>query len=69
MTLKLDPKKQAQEVIFSQKLKKTLHSPLNSNNNFVKQVQKFQKHLGVYLDGKLDFRDHLWNMLQTGKIL
>ena len=41
MTLKLDPKKQAQEVIFSQKLKKTLHSPLNSNNNFVKQVQKF----------------------------
>ena len=68
MTLKLDPKKQAQEFIFSQKLKNTLHPPLNSNNKFVKQVQ-FQKHLGVYLDGKLDFRDHLWNMLQTGKML
>ena len=40
-----------QEVIFSRKIKKTSHPPLNFNNNSVKQVQ-FQKYLGVYLEGK-----------------
>ena len=58
MTFNPDPNKQAQEVIFSRKVKKTSHPPLNFNNNSVKQVQ-FQKHLGVYLDHKLDFREHL----------
>ena len=56
ITFNLDPKKRAQEVIFSQKIKKTLHPPLNSDKDFIKQVQ-FQKHLGVYLDCELDFRD------------
>ena len=63
MTFNPDPNKQAQEVIFSCKIKKTSHSPLNFNINSVKQVQ-FQKHLGVYLDGKLDFREHLQNMFK-----
>ena len=58
MTFNPDPNKQAQEFIFSRKIKKTSNPPLNFNNNSVKQVQ-FQKHLGVYLDDKLDFREHL----------
>ena len=57
MTFNPDPNKQAQEVIFSRIIKKTSQPPLNFNNNSVKQVQ-FQKHLGVYVDDKLDFREH-----------
>ena len=60
MTFNPDPSKQAQEVIFSRKTKKASHPPLKFNNNSVKQVQ-FQKHLGLYLDNKLDFREHLRN--------
>ena len=55
------PNKQAQEVIFSCKTIRTLHLPLNFNSNSVQQVH-FQKHLGIYLDGKSDFREHLQNM-------
>ena len=39
MNFNPDPKKQAQEVVFSHKIKKTSHPPLNFNNNSVKQVQ------------------------------
>ena len=63
MTFNPDPNKQAQEVIFSFFLKKASHPPLKFNNNSVKQVQ-FQKHLGVYLDGKLEFFEHLQNMFK-----
>ena len=63
MTFNPDPKKQAQEVIFSRKIKKTLQPPLNFNNNFAKQVQ-FQKYLGVYLDNRLDFREHFQNIFK-----
>ena len=56
MSFKPHPNKQTQEVIFSSKKKS--HHPLNSNNNSVKQVQ-FQKFLGIYLDGKLEFHEHL----------
>ena len=61
MTFNPDPNKQVQEVIFSREIRKTSHPPLTFNNNSVKQVQ-FQKHLGVYLDSRLDFREHLENM-------
>ena len=61
MTFNPDHNKQAQEVIFSRNVKKTLHSLLNFNNDSVKQVQ-FQKHLGVHLDDKFDFREHLRNI-------
>ena len=61
MTFNCDPNKQAQEVIFSSKIRKTSHPPLIFNNYSVKQVQ-FQKHLGVYLDSRLDFREHLQAM-------
>ena len=40
-----------------------MQPPLNFNNNSVKQVQ-FQKHLGVYLDDRLDFREHFRNIFK-----
>ena len=66
MTFNPDPNKQAHEVIFSCKIKKMSHPPLNFHNNSVQQVQ-FQNHLGIYLDSKLDFCEHLQNMLKKIK--
>ena len=63
MAFNPEPNKQVQEVIFSCKVKKTSHPPVNFDNNSVKQVQ-FQKHLGVCLDDKLGFRKHLLNIFK-----
>ena len=63
MTFNPDLNKQAQEVIFSHKTKKTSHPSLNINNNSVQQVP-FQKRLGVHLGGKLYFREYLQNMFK-----
>ena len=60
MTSNPDRSKQAQEIIFSRKLKKVTHPPLLFNNN-VSQVN-FQIHLGVILDVKLTFEEHLKNV-------
>ena len=51
MRFNQDPKKQAQEVIFSEKSKAILHHSLvfNNNNNNVIQTT-FHKHLGIILD-------------------
>ena len=59
------PTKQAQEVIFSHKTKKLPHAPLVFNNVNVTQ-SIYQKHLGIILDSKLTFENHL-NM-ETTKI-
>ena len=67
ITFNLDPSKQRQKVIFSLKIKKTSHPPLNFNNNSVLQVQS-RKHLGLYLDGELDFCEHLPNMFKKKKV-
>ena len=61
MTFNPDRSKQAQEIIFSRKLKKATHPPLIFNNNNVSQVN-FQTHLGVILDVKLTFEEHLKNV-------
>ena len=53
-----DPLKQAQEVIFSRKRKDIIHPNLIFNNSVVNKVP-CQKHLGLLLDHKLDFNDHL----------
>ena len=53
-----DPTKQAQEVIFSCKIKKPLHTPINFNDTNVKQTA-FQKYLGLILDSQLSFEDNL----------
>ena len=53
-----DPSKQAQEVIFSCKIKKLSHPVLIFNNNQVKKTPS-QKHLDLFLDEKLNFAEHL----------
>ena len=63
MNLNPDPTKQAQEVIFSRKIKKLPHLPLVFNNTNVTQ-SIYEKNLGVILDPKLTFENHI-NMVTT----
>ena len=62
MSFNPDPSKRAQEVIFSHKIQKTCHPSIYFNNKPVKQVPS-QKHLGMILDNKLNFQEHLKNIL------
>ena len=62
MNFNPDPIKQAQEVIFLRKLQKTNDNQVYFNHNSVKHVPS-QKHLGMYLDTKLNFQEHLNNVL------
>ena len=57
-----DPSKQASEVIFSRKIQNTCHPSIYFNNKSFKQVPS-QKHLGLILDNKLIFQEHLQNIL------
>ena len=52
------PLKQAQEVIFSRERNKPHHSDIIFNGNPVKK-SSYQKHLGMFLDSKLDFHQHI----------
>ena len=61
MNFNSDPFKHAQEVLFSRKIKSQNHPCLHFNNNPVNQTP-LQKHLGMYLDPKLDFLEHLKNI-------
>ena len=61
MSFNPDPNKQAQEVIFSRKLKKVCHPPLRFDNNNVSQASS-QKHLGLTLDNRLTLDEHLTNV-------
>ena len=58
MSFNQDPNKQAQEVLFSRKIQKSSQPSLIFNNNIVTQSLT-QKHLGMFLDTKLDFQEHL----------
>ena len=58
MSLNPDVSQQAQEVIFSRKQAKSVHPDLIFNNTPVYQTH-CQKHLGVYLDMKLNFKLHI----------
>ena len=53
-----DPTKPAQEVLFSRK-KKTLNHPKLSLNNIHVERASSQKHLGLILDEKLNFKQHI----------
>ena len=53
-----DPQKQTQEVMFSRKTIKAPHLSVVFNNFSVVQ-SSCQKHLGVYLDQKLNFTHHI----------
>ena len=58
MNFNPNPTKQAQEVIFSRKTKKLPHPSLVFNNAKVTQ-SIYQKHLGIRVDSKLTFENHL----------
>ena len=58
MIFNLDLTKQAQEVIFTRKVKKLLHPTLFLNNIMLSN-SFFQKHLGLTLDIKLNFSKHI----------
>ena len=63
MSFNPDHDKQAQEVIFSQKIKSNIHPPPVFNNNGVSEANS-QKHLGITLDFKLTFEEHLLNVFK-----
>ena len=65
MSFNLDLSKQAQDVIFFCKIKKPIHPVLIFNNNQVIQTP-YQKHIGLFLDEKLNFGEHLRYM--TNKV-
>ena len=57
MAFNPDFSKQVQEIVFSHKTHKVSHPKLNFNNSPI--VQGIcQKHLGLYLDEKLNFSHH-----------
>ena len=64
-----DPSKQAQELLFGRKTSSKPYPSLNFNDNPVHQVQ-LQKHLGLFLDPKLSFDEHIQCILfKTRKII
>ena len=54
------PNKPAQEVIFSRKRQFQSH-PAIRLNNFQVERESYQKHLGIKLDKKLNFKQHVDN--------
>ena len=58
MSFNPNPLKQAQEVIFSWKRNKPHNPDIIFNGNPVKKGS-YQKHLGMFLDSKLDFDKHI----------
>ena len=58
MSFNPNPLKQAQEVIFSRKRNKPHHPDIIFNGNSVKK-NSYQKHLGMFLDSKLDFDERI----------
>ena len=64
MSLNSDHSKQAQEVLFSNKVTKRKHPNIIFNDNAV-QKSANQKHLVLILDEKLTFNDHITSKLTT----
>ena len=58
MSFNPDPSKKVPEVVFSRKVNTLLHPPLSFDNVDVGQIRS-QKHLGMFLDFKLSFNEHL----------
>ena len=57
-----DPKKPTQEVIFSRKKQSQSHPTISLNNIPVERAS-YQKHLGIILDEKLNFKQHIDNAI------
>ena len=64
MSFNPDPSKQAQEVLFSNKVTRTNHPNIIFNGNTI-QKSANQKHLGLIWDEKLTFNDHIPSKLTT----
>ena len=58
MSFNTDRTKQAQEIIFSRKKNATTYPPLFFNNSEIK-LSSNQKHLGLTLDSKILFNEHI----------
>ena len=58
MSFNPDQTKQTQEIIFSRKKNATTLPPLFFNNSEIK-LSTNQKHLGLTLDSKLSFNEHI----------
>ena len=63
MSFNLDPSKQAQEVLFSNKVTKANHPNIIFNSNTV-QKSANQKHVGLTLDEKLTLNDRITSKLK-----
>ncbi|MCJ8295911.1 MAG: hypothetical protein MJK15_16020, partial [Colwellia sp.] len=61
-----DPTKQAYEVISSQKESSPIHPPLFFNNNEVSKATE-QTHLGLILDSKLTFVNHITEKIKVAR--
>ena len=69
MNFNPDPSKQAQELLSSRKISSKQYPSLYFNDNPVQQVQ-LQKNLGLFLDQKLSFDEHIQCILiKTHKII
>ena len=55
-----DPCKSAHEMLFSRKKKFRIHATISLNNI---ERASYQKHLGVLLDEKLNFKEHISNAI------
>ena len=62
MLFNQDPSKPAQEVLFPRK-KKTQSHPEISLNNIAVERSSYRKHLGLILDEKLNFKQHVDNAI------
>ena len=58
MSFNPNPLRQAQEVIFSWKRNKAHHPDIIFNGNPLKK-SSYQNHLGMFLDSKFDFDEHI----------
>ena len=63
-----DPNKQSAEALFSSKVNSDGHLKLTFNGNQVQQCS-LQKHLGLFLDNKLDFNKHLDEKIKCNKMI
>ena len=65
MSFNPDPKKPAQEVLFSKKKLNITHPIIHFNNVQVQRASQ-QRHLGIILDEKLNFKSHTDKVLTKG---
>ena len=63
-----DPRKQTIEICFSHKRDNENYPSLAFNDTKV-QLPNSQKHLGLILDSKLDFNEHIDNKIKCNKII